>query len=161
MLRFFLIVLLAVVTVVVPVAGQESSPPEQPEPAVSAEPAEPAEPVESVESVEPTACTVAISFGTGVDRETRTLVGAATQFTAEVGQVYCFTHLNGVDAPAVVTHAWYHAGNTMAIVDLKVGSAAWRTWSSKLVLPGWSGHWEVKVLDAAGKVLGSAGFELQ
>lgn len=149
MLRIFLIVLLGVVAAGVPALGQESSPAEQPDPTPGAE------------SVQPAPIQVDISFGTGINRVTRSLEGAAVQFSPEVGQIFCFTHLMGLEAPAVVTHAWYHDGKTMAQVDLNIGSADWRTWSSKLVLPGWSGHWEVKVLDAAGKILGSADFELQ
>jgi len=60
--------------------------------------------------------------------------------------------------PAIVTHVWYHEGKTMSRIDLKVGSADWRTWSSKRILPAWRGRWEVKVLDDEGMVLSSARF---
>lgn len=149
MLRNFLVFLLAVVCVAVPVVGQETDSVAQ------------AEPDQNAAMAQASGVAVDISFGTGVNRETRAVEGAAGQFSPEVGQVYCFTHLKGMEPPAVVTHAWYYQGKTMARVDLNVRSADWRTWSSKLVLPGWSGQWEVKILDDSGKVLGSAGFELQ
>ena len=103
---------------------------------------------------------VDLSFGTGIDRETRTVVGEATAFAADTEKVFCLTRVRGLVAPDTVTHAWYHEGRTMARVDLSVGSGDWRTWSSKRLLPSWTGHWEVKVLDASGKVLATAGFDV-
>jgi hypothetical protein len=100
-------------------------------------------------------------FGTGVDREIRSVTGAGNTFAADGGQVYCLTRVHGLRPPATVTHAWYFEGKTMARVDLTIGSENWRTWSSKSYQPGWTGNWEVKVLDADGMVLGSAGFEVK
>jgi len=104
---------------------------------------------------------VEIGFGLGIDRETRGLEGSAVEFAADTPQVFCLTRIRGLAAPAQVTHAWYHEGRTMARVDLNVGSGDWRTWSSKKLLPSWTGHWEVKVLDANGTVLASAGFDVK
>jgi len=106
---------------------------------------------------------VQMAFGMDVDRTTRSLVGQSTEFaaagfSAEAGQVYCLTQLAHMAAPTTVTHVWYHEGKTMARVELTVGAASWRTWSSKRILPAWTGQWEVKVLDADGMVLASAGF---
>ena len=100
-------------------------------------------------------------FGTDIDRVERTVIGAGTHFAAADGKVFCFTHIEGMDGERTVTHAWYHEGRTMAKVELPVRSPDWRTWSSKKVLPGWRGHWEVKVLDESGKVLAAGGFELE
>ena len=100
-------------------------------------------------------------FGTGVDKETRSVTGAGNTFAADGGRVYCLTRVHGLRPPATVTHAWYFEGKTMARVDLTVGSENWRTWSSKTYQPGWTGNWEVKVLDAEGMVLGSAEFEVK
>ena len=112
------------------------------------------------EDGEPTPA-VEIAFGTDIDRETRTLVGEAAVFGPDLERIFCLTRIVGMTPPANVTHAWYYEGKTMARVDLKVGSPDWRTWSSKRYLPAWTGHWEVKVLDPAGRVLASAGFEIQ
>ena len=105
--------------------------------------------------------TVNIAFGTGIDRETRSLVGKETSFDAETEMIYCFTRVKGLVPPAAVTHAWYLNGKTMARVELNVGSGNWRTWSTKRIRPDWTGNWEVKVLDANGQVLASREFTVQ
>jgi len=112
---------------------------------------------------DPPEIVVQVTFGADVDRVARTLIDlrdefAASEFSAEEGQVYCLTRVMNLDHPETVTHVWYHEGKTMARVELMVGSADWRTWSSKRILPAWTGSWEVKVLDVNGMVLASAGF---
>jgi hypothetical protein len=102
--------------------------------------------------------TVDLAFGRDVDRAARELLDAGTDFPADGGKVYCLSRVQGLAAPDTVTHAWYHEGRTMTHVKLGVGSADWRTWSSKNYLPAWTGQWEVKVLDRSGKVLATAGF---
>lgn len=104
--------------------------------------------------------TVDMTFGTEVDREARALTGTASEFPADTGRIFCLTRLQGLEVPTTVTHAWYHEGKPMARVELKVGSADWRTWSSKALLPAWTGSWEVKVLDESGKVLAASGFSV-
>jgi len=101
-----------------------------------------------------------VEFGTGLDYETRDLIEPGAVFAPEIGQVWCLTRIDGLEAPASVTHVWYHGGETRARVDLPVNSASWRTWSSKRILPSWTGRWEVKVLDAEGTVLGASAFEI-
>ena len=113
------------------------------------------------ESSEQGAPTVAISFGTDIDRESRELVGETTDFAAGIERITCLTLIKGLEAPNSVTHVWYRDGKTMARVDLNVASTNWRTWSSKRLLPSWTGHWEVKVLDSDGRVLGSADFQVK
>ncbi len=107
------------------------------------------------------AATVRITFGTDIDRENRELVGESTAFSAGIERITCLTLIQGLEAPSSVTHVWYRDGKTMARVDLNVASATWRTWSSKRLLPHWTGHWEVKVLDSDGRVLGSADFTVK
>lgn len=104
---------------------------------------------------------VELGFGTGIDRETRGLTGQGETFAAGLERVFCRMHITGAAAPTTVTHVWYRDGKTMAQVELSVGSANWRTWSSKRLLPSWTGFWEVKVLDQTGKVLASASFEIK
>ena len=100
-------------------------------------------------------------FGSDFDRETRTLVGQAEEFGSDVEQIYCLTRIKGLKAPATVTHAWYHEGQVKARVELNVGSADWRTWSSKKIMSVWTGDWEVKVLDSSGKVMAKFGFTVK
>ncbi|RKZ13922.1 hypothetical protein DRQ50_09745, partial [bacterium] len=97
---------------------------------------------------------VEIEFGRALDRETRMLVETGTEFPADIERVWCLTRVIGLEAPTSITHVWYHDGQTRARVDLKVGSSNWRTWSAKSMLAGWTGTWELKVLDADGTVLG-------
>lgn len=103
---------------------------------------------------------VTMTFGTGIDRATRQITGEAAAF-AGGDTVWCRTLLEDLAAPTTVTHAWYHEGRTMARVDLEVGAARWRTWSSKIILPEQTGAWEVKVLAADGTVLGAGTFAIE
>jgi hypothetical protein len=87
-------------------------------------------------------------------------VAAADSFGVDVGRLYCFTEIQGSES-TVVTHAWIHEGKTRARVELPVRSARWRTWSSKDIHPEWTGHWQVKILDADGVVLQTLDFVLE
>ena len=104
---------------------------------------------------------VDFTFGTGIDPETRQVTGEAVAFPPETEKIYCFTRVHGMQPPATVTHVWYHEGRTISRVNLNIGSENWRTWSFKSRFDGWSGAWEVKVLNEDGMVLGSATFEVQ
>jgi len=88
-------------------------------------------------------------------------VGAAVTFSADLGQVICFTRIKGAKEPAEITHVWYYDGKTMAKVPLHIGSSNWRTYSSKKLLPSWTGQWEVRILDESGAVLATAEFTVQ
>jgi len=105
---------------------------------------------------------VSMAVGTGIDRETRTLTGAADSFTAaeDTLVIWCFTLLENLEAPTTVTHAWFHEGHTEAMIELDVTSNWYRTWSYKRILPSQTGPWEVKVLDAGGTVLGATAFSV-
>jgi len=96
-----------------------------------------------------------MAFGTDFDRETRSLIGTATTFPAGVERLWCRTRVLGGSDPTTITHVWYRDGKTMARVELDIRSGDWRTVSSKLLLPDWTGLWEVKVLDATGTILRS------
>lgn len=85
---------------------------------------------------------------TGVqDREP---VGADSTFTADVGALYFYTVFEGDFDEAQVEHVWLHDGEEVARVPLTVRGPRWRTWSSKEILPEWTGSWTVKVVDADG-----------
>jgi len=109
---------------------------------------------------------VQIAFGTGIDRATRTIEGGGAVFVADEilageGRIFALTHLQNLAVPSTVTHVWYHNGKTMARVRLNVGSADWRTWSSKRLMAAWTGDWELKVLDPDGMVLASSHFTIK
>jgi hypothetical protein len=82
-------------------------------------------------------------------------------YPASVGKLYCFTRITGAKGDTTITHVWYHDGKEMARVNLPVHSSNWRTWSSKHILPGWTGKWKVEVLDAQGNLLKTIPFTLQ
>lgn len=88
-------------------------------------------------------------------------VDTTTAFAASVEKVICFTRIEGAESPTQITHAWYHEGQMKAQVKLQVGSPNWRTYSSKRMLPTWTGQWEVKVLDTSGTILATAAFTVQ
>lgn len=96
-----------------------------------------------------------IAIGSGYDRESRSLTGVGEVFPASTERLWCRTRITGASAPTTIAHVWYHRGQTVARVDLDVGSADWRTVSSKMLLPEWTGPWEVRVVDADGNLLGS------
>jgi opacity protein-like surface antigen len=102
-----------------------------------------------------------IAVGTGYDSQTRNLTGAAEVFPAGTEKLWCRTRIQGATAPTSVTHVWYHRDQTVARVELNVGSADWRTVSSKNLLPEWTGPWEIKVLDAGGTVLQTVRFTIE
>lgn len=96
----------------------------------------------------------------GMNPAAREPVNPGDAFPDTSGSVYCYTRLVGATEPTTVTHVWYYEGETMARVDLPVRSYDWRTWSSKRLLPSWTGRWQVKILDADGLVLNAASFQI-
>lgn len=77
---------------------------------------------------------------------------------SDTAKVYFFTELRGLEGHTV-THRWEYSGETMAEVSFNIGADRWRTWSSKNMLPGWSGVWEVSVLDEGGNIMMQKSFE--
>ncbi|MBI4161962.1 MAG: DUF2914 domain-containing protein [Acidobacteria bacterium] len=82
--------------------------------------------------------------------EGREPVEVDTVFPPEVGKIFAFTKVEGVDQPTQITHIWYHGDREMGRVPLSVSADGWRTWSTKTILPAWTGAWRVEVLDAGG-----------
>ncbi len=90
--------------------------------------------------------------------EDRSPVGVNTQFFEQIDRLYCYTHVTGCNPPDSIAHVWYHEGREKAKVMLPVRSASWRTWSSKTILPGWSGAWRVEILSGRGDLLHTVRF---
>jgi hypothetical protein len=97
----------------------------------------------------------------GIDVQDREVVGADTVFPGDVENIYCLTHITGMDGESSVTHVWYYENEEMARVELPVRSPNWRTWSSKSILPAWTGQWRVDILDPNGEVLVSESFTIE
>lgn len=82
-------------------------------------------------------------------------------YPADYGKLFCFTRIVGAEQETSVTHVWYYQDNEMARVDLAIGSADWRTYSSKRFLPQWAGQWRVVVLARDGRELTTVSFVLE
>jgi hypothetical protein len=88
-------------------------------------------------------------------------VGAADVIPAGTERVFCFTRIDGAQGETQITHNWYYMGSLKASVVLPVRTPAWRTWSSKTLLPEWTGEWMVEVLTSDGTPLESVIFFVQ
>lgn len=112
------------------------------------EPAEKALPFEVADAV----------VATGVvEREP---VGAGTEFPASVGTLYFYTVFTGDFEESRVTHVWLFEGKEMARIPVTVRGPRWRTWTSKTILPEWTGRWTVHVEGADGTVVRSVEFQV-
>ena len=81
-----------------------------------------------------------------IDREP---VGSASGFSKNVEKLYCWTKITGVTSGAeVVKHVWYYGDREMSSVSLTIKGSPWRTWTSKKIVPSWSGTWTVKIFDS-------------
>jgi hypothetical protein len=96
---------------------------------------------------------VELVLATGV--EEREPVGVAEAFPADVGTIYAWLRVTGAAGGAVEV-VWRY-GDRQFPVPLEIGSAAWRTWSTKRIPPEWTGAWSVEVRHE-GSVLASANF---
>lgn len=82
-------------------------------------------------------------------------------YPAQNGKLYCFSLIEGATEETSVEHVWLYQGREMARVTLPVRSARWRTYSSKKIVPEWTGTWEVRVVDSAGNQLATARFRIE
>jgi len=90
----------------------------------------------------------------------RKAVDAGTSFTADVGKLFCFTKVSGVNPPVELTHVWYFGETERGRVALPVKAASWRTFSSKTIQVHEVGKWRVDILGPDGKVLKTIEFEI-
>lgn len=102
----------------------------------------------------PTVSSLVISTGV----ENREPVGAAEQFTADVGTLYAYMVVEGDFPQTQLTQVWMHGDDEVARVPLTVQGPRWRTWSSKTIPPSWTGDWTVNVVDQDGNTLKSTTF---
>lgn len=81
---------------------------------------------------------------------------------AGIERVFCFIRTRTTAAvETTITHNWYYQGTLKASVALPVSASEWRTWSSKTLLPEWSGKWMVEILAEDGTPLESIIFLVQ
>lgn len=60
-----------------------------------------------------------------------------------------------------VTHQWTFNDQVMFEKTFEVKGPRWRVWTSKTLIPSWTGSWTVNVLDGDRSVLASKSFEYQ
>jgi len=60
-----------------------------------------------------------------------------------------------------ITHQWTFNDEVMFEKTFEVKGPRWRVWTSKTLIPSWTGSWTVNVLDDDRTVLASQSFEYQ
>jgi hypothetical protein len=88
-------------------------------------------------------------------------VGVKSTFKNDVQRIYCFTKIVGAKGPTTISHVWYHEGVKRAQQHLNVEAEAWRTWSSKKIVPRWHGKWRVEILQQDGTLIESIKFTVE
>ncbi|RMF48037.1 MAG: DUF2914 domain-containing protein [Deltaproteobacteria bacterium] len=113
-------------------------------------------------------CLPAISWAMEVEElslargiEQRQPVDVLEVVPADIGRLYCFTRVTGAQEDTRIAHVWYWQEREMARVELPVRSGNWRTWSSKRILPEWTGDWRLVVEDASGQPLAEMSFRVE
>jgi hypothetical protein len=71
-----------------------------------------------------------------------------------------FTELNDLSGHNI-THQWTFNDKVMFEKTFEVKAERWRVWTSKTLIPAWTGSWTVNVLDDDRAVLTSNSFEYQ
>ncbi len=84
-----------------------------------------------------------------VDREP---VDQVTEIPPEQNQITYFTELRDLQGENI-THQWVYDDSVMFEKTFAVGGPRWRVWSSKTILPEWTGTWVVNTLDGDRNVL--------
>jgi hypothetical protein len=92
--------------------------------------------------------------------EQREPKGAGETFSADVGQLYCFTRIEGA-AGTTIKHAWYWQDAVQREIPLSIGGSPWRTWSQKNIQPMQTGAWRVDIVAEDGTVLKSVKFTVE
>ncbi len=91
--------------------------------------------------------------GTGV--VDRRLAGQGTRFK-EGSTVFFFTRVVGGASGQKLRHVWLHEGRVIQSIELSLGSAHWRTYSTKTLRA--KGNWAVEARSADDRVLARADF---
>ncbi|MFQ5994659.1 MAG: DUF2914 domain-containing protein [Acidiferrobacterales bacterium] len=87
---------------------------------------------------------------TGIEQ--REPIDKISSLATDNTRVYYFTDVRDL-AGRTVTHRWEYNGEIMAEIQFDIGGERWRVFSSKTLMPSWSGDWKVSVVDADGNPL--------
>jgi hypothetical protein len=98
-------------------------------------------------------------FTTGInDREPVGIVDSID--STSNNSISFFTEITNMSGQTV-THQWTHLDKIMFEKTFEVKAERWRVWTSKTLIPNWTGTWTVNVLDADSELLTSKSFEFQ
>ena len=112
------------------------------------------EPATNMESVSNEHVARAI-FTSGI--ENREPTDTITSLSNDKNKIYFYSELTGLGGQSV-THRWEYQGRTMGEIKFNVGGPRWRVWSSKTLLPQWTGEWRVSIIDGSGNKVGEEAF---
>jgi Protein of unknown function (DUF2914) len=99
------------------------------------------------------------SVATGIDD--RVPIGVDERFPSDVGKVYGYSKIAGGQNGDHINHIWYYGDRIMAEVELDLKSSPFRTWSSKNILPTWTGKWRVEIIAGDGTLLKTLNFTIE
>lgn len=83
-----------------------------------------------------------------------------SNLTNDQGEVKFFTELRDMSGQTAV-HRWEYDGKVMAEIPFDVRGPRWRVWSSKSLVPEWTGDWKVSVVNGAGEVISEKTFKYE
>ena len=83
------------------------------------------------------------------------------RFAPTVERLFYFTKIERAMEPTSILHEWYWQGELLATVELDVESDAWRTWSSKRIMPHQTGSWTVISKRPDGSTAQTTSFSLE
>jgi len=93
------------------------------------------------------------------DVQNKQPVDIQDSFPADVGKVWCWSKISsGQDN--IIKHVYYYKNSEMAEIELPVRSQSFRTYSSKRILPEWTGLWHVEIVDGEGNILQRLSFSV-
>ncbi|UCC80822.1 MAG: DUF2914 domain-containing protein [Candidatus Zixiibacteriota bacterium] len=139
-----------------PETTQEMAEPEtteemaEPEEVTEPEAAEEAEEVEEPAEMDLNLTVKEMTFCAGV--EDREPVSRDTTFSSDAGNVFFWSNVLNDGYETVIEHVWYYNGEEMARVELPARYPRNRVWSSKTILPEWTGEWTVMVMAGSEKL---------
>ena len=96
-------------------------------------------------------------FTTGIDDHEPTAMVESIDSNSS-NSISFFTEVNNMSGQTI-THQWTHHDKVMFEKTFEVKAARWRVWTSKTLIPSWTGTWTVNVLDNERILLTSKSFE--
>jgi hypothetical protein len=98
-------------------------------------------------------------FTTGIDNREPVAIVDSIDSTSS-NSISFFTEITNMSGQTI-THQWTHLDKIMFEKTFEVKAERWRVWTSKTLIPNWTGTWTVHVLDAERELLTSKSFEYQ